>query len=84
MSQAHELPANLAALAESRIDEGTPDGPLPRAFMLDRHQTERLMRAARAIVAAGPVMELPAGYTMVRSTLITELANALAQTNIGL
>ena len=84
MSQAHELPAKFAALADGNTDNGTPDGPLPRAFVLDYEQTKRLMKAARAIVPDGRTMELPAGYTLVRSTLLTELANALAQTNIGL
>ena len=78
---AQPLPANLAALAESRLDEGTPT-ETPRAFMLTRQQTERLVKAARAIVPDNRAMELPAGYTLVRSTLIVDLVAALAGINI--
>jgi len=48
--------------------------------MLDRAATERLVRAARPIAALK--MELPAGYTLVQSTLITDLANALPDIDI--
>jgi len=75
------LPDKFAALADGPTDSGTPTVQ-PKTYMLTRHQTERIIRAARAIVPDMRAMELPAGYTMVRSTLIADLVAALKGVNI--
>lgn len=74
------LPANLVAAGESRIDEGTPL-VLEKTYMPTRQQFEAIYRAARA-VAAPHDTELPAGYTLVLSTLLRDLRHALAGINV--
>lgn len=74
------LPDNLIAAGESRIDEGTPTTQ-PKTFMPTRKQFEDIYRAARAVTAEHAT-ELPAGYTLVRSTLLRDLRLALESVNV--
>jgi hypothetical protein len=51
------LPDKFAALVDGRTDDGTPT-ETPRSFMLTRHETEAIVRAARRAIAGGPLDDL--------------------------
>lgn len=73
------LPPNFARLADP-AEYGEVDAPPerpPMAYILTRAQAVDIIRAARAIIASVGVMELPAGFTPVRSTLIQDLERAM-------
>lgn len=56
-----ELPDVLAALGDGPTDSGTPTEQ-PRAFLLTREQTERLVKAARAVIALSELVIFIKGF----------------------
>lgn len=81
------LPAVFAALADGPTNDGTRTGPQPRAYMLTRDETERIIKAARAILALkdnlffGSILAVAVRFGDSREFI--ELQSALDDTNIG-